>query len=78
MPADLPEEQIRSGPPPVAKPLPQAAVPPSQKAAGFLGWIEWAGNKLSDPAMLGAVLWVSQALVFSYATDRLVECRWVR
>lgn len=26
--------------------------PPPKAASGFLGWIEWAGNKLPDPAVL--------------------------
>src|SRR5262245_32689163 len=65
------------------KPFPRRAsmanenhVPPGQTPArGFLGWVEWAGNKLPDPAMLFVwallISWLASALLapVSFADD---------
>jgi aminobenzoyl-glutamate transport protein len=41
--------------------------PPDKRPGGFLGWIEWAGNKLPDPAMLFVwallIVWVVSAFL---------------
>src|SRR5687767_9718922 len=38
------------------------------KPAGFLGWIEWAGNKLPDPAML--FVW---ALLITWVLSKILS-----
>src|SRR5262245_25607015 len=58
------------------QPLPSPSTPPGpppsppaniQKPGGFLAWIEWAGNKLPDPAMLFVwailITWVLSAVL---------------
>jgi aminobenzoyl-glutamate transport protein len=48
----------------------QASVPPSpniKQSGGFLAWLEWAGNKLPDPAML--FVW---AIVITWASSWLL------
>jgi aminobenzoyl-glutamate transport protein len=52
---------IQAGPPPANNPPPRSAL------TRFLDWIEWAGNKLPDPALLFvwalAITWVLSALL---------------
>jgi aminobenzoyl-glutamate transport protein len=59
-------------PPTPTPPAPRDAVPPG-KPGGILAWIEWAGNKLPDPAMLFvwalAITWLLSALLAPVSFD---------
>lgn len=59
---------IQAGAPPGAGPPPDI-----RGTSGWLGWIEWAGNKLPDPAMLFVwalvITWVLSALLAPVSFD---------
>lgn len=67
-------------------PVPPRTPPPPEKPGGILAWIEWAGNKLPDPAMLFVwallITWVLSALLAPIAfadidprTQQAIEVR---
>ncbi|MCI0377468.1 MAG: AbgT family transporter, partial [Gemmataceae bacterium] len=68
---DQEDTAITAKAPSAAAPAPtgDAGPPPIKKPSGILAWIEWAGNKLPDPAMLFVwallITWLLSALLAS-------------